>query len=372
MLSFLLRLILLFWIGFIAFFYLFFALGKTAPKANDIAFFSQNFNGTDYWRLDLSLGVSYDIRYEGNIVTPDFGQTPVQHYLLTTTTSDFRDISELNPQNQELSPIWSYDLRHNQMLLAGDYVFLIDYTNHWSRVHIPSAEFSDFGQYPTLESLRVSPDGAWLAGARNNTWYFINLQDGSSYIQRDFWRVNWSPDSQWYFASSADNPLMISVLNTLDGSPHPILGTGFSAQNATWAEDGQSIFYQKGGHLASISLADGLITEYPSPIAYFVPDCFSPNQLYGLVKHDENYRLQSLATGEILWQLEGDFAVLPSCLWSADSRYLIAYYTVYDYGINGRKDEWERFFVINTQTGDSWDLYPDSLPSLLLYLHFPN
>jgi hypothetical protein len=253
----------------------------------------------------------------------------------------------------------------------------MDYANHWTRIYIPTAEMTVFGDYPNLHNLRTSPDGQWLAGAVNEYMLFINLFDNRSYeIPNVSSNIQWSPDSQWFLAwpaLSPSNDVGINVFSSADGTPHPSFPQNLTANSARWSPDSQAIYFHMNDSLSRIALDTNEIYEYPNQADDFELECLSPNERYVLswdfqtTNYYVNLALEDLQTGERIWWLpRRNFSGFPQCLWSDDSRYLIFYSTVVRNGLQAK-----RFFFIDTLDQRSWNLELENLSFEPIYLHFP-
>jgi hypothetical protein len=370
MLRLLLKLIGLLCLAFVLLIALMNGIGKTAPKISTVTFFSQEINGTDYWRLDLFTGVAFKDHYSNRILVSSVDSVafnPVTRFLQLEALGEEFAIYEINLRTQEHRYIASYPARNHYIVLEGDFVFTVDFVGgsyDWTKIDIPSRVAEPFLVDTSLENLMLSPDEHWLSGSRLRDHLFINMLDGSQYAISGYCCIIWSPDSQWYIAAHENTAGIISVLSA-EGQPHPLLPESFLAPDPHWANDSQAIFFQQQNHLASISLQTGVISEYVPTVPSFLTQCIAPNEAYILVYNDTELALIDIETGAERWQDENSSG-WPVCFWSEDSRYLLLHISQRQSLVNG-----QRFVFIDTLSGNSWELYPEALPINPIYVHIP-
>jgi WD40 repeat protein len=375
MLRFLLKMAFLAWFSLVLLLLATLTIGKSTLEISKIAFFRQEFDGTDYWRLDLFTGVAFKDEYTGLIFIPNDFQSPLPHFLSVIGDANYYNVSEVNLYTQELSFVAYYPSRGYNMLLAGDYIFTYDLASQWRRIYIPSGDLDYFGRFPTLSNPQVSPDGQWLAGRiYTGNMLFIHVLDGRTYEIPNACCVQWSPDNQWFILSSLSSSA-ISVYRSEDGTQHLGFPQNLPASFSRWSYDGQAIiFYRSGSFLSSIELSTNEFHDYPNRAEAYELACLSPNQRYILTwdfetkDYHTSLALEDLETGQRLWSLpRRNFSNSPQCVWSTDSRYLAFYAFVTN---NGRHEE--RIFFIDTQNNASWDVYPANLSGEPVYLHIPD
>lgn len=366
------------WLFAIISLFIMLSLGKTAPDVSTIAFFSQEIGGTDYWRVDLFTGVAFKDSYSPRILVSSidsYAFNPLLHFLTLENQGDEYAIYEVNLETQERQYIHSYPNRNNYIVLEGDYLFIVDFTGgnyDWTRIDLLSGENSSFLENTSLESPEISPDGRWLAGIKRHEHIVINMETASSYELSGYCCILWSPDSQWYIAAHENSAGLISVVSA-NGAAHPLLPESFLAPMSRWSNDSQSIIFQNGNRLASVSLQTGEILEYPTEAQSFHSDCFAPNQKYIIGYNETELILLDVETGAELWRLNHDFSGLPACFWSEDSRYLAMHISARELDALGNLPVyWQRFVFIDTQTGNHWSLYPEILPTMPFYTHIPD
>jgi WD40 repeat protein len=382
MLSFLLKFITIAWFAFIIFLLAILNLGRTAPEISKIAFFTQEFDSTDYWRLDLLTGVAFKDEYSSSFlinILDNVKNVPLRHIITIIQDANMNRIYEVNLNSRELRHIGDYPATAHYAILAGDYIFPIDYANgsyDWTRIHISSRRSDFFLEDTYMISSRVSPDSRWLAGSVSGGEHlFINMLDASRYHIYGYCCIAWSPDGTWYIATHSSREY-VSVLNADTGEHHPLLPLRFSARNAYWTRDSQAILFQNEGHLSSISLLTGAIEQYPVTGGNFWTACLSPSQRYILTSSDSQLSLIDIETGQEFWRLNHNFRRASNCFWSDDSRYL-ALHVVTDAIDNSgsrpvMRSNWQGYFLIDIVNQRYSELSPENLPTLPIYMHIPD
>lgn len=377
----LLKFITIAWFAFIVFLLASHNFGKAAPDVSKIAFFTQEFDSSDYWRLDLLTGVSFKDEYSSSFlinILDNAKTVPLRHIITIIQDANMNRIYEVNLNSRELRHIGDYPAMAHYAILAGDFIFPINYTSgryDWTRIHISSRRSDLFLENTYMISSRVSPDSRWLAGSLSGGEHlFINLLDASTYRISGYCCIAWSPDSQWYIATHSSREY-ISVLNADTGEYHPLLPERFTALHAYWSRDSQAILFQNGNHLASISLLTGAIEEYPVTGGNFWTACSSPNQVYILTSSEGQLSLIDIETGREFWRLHHSFRRASNCFWSDDSRYL-ALHVVADALDNSgsrtvMRSSWQGYFLIDIVSQSYSELSPENLPTLPIYMHIP-
>jgi hypothetical protein len=331
--------------------------GKTAPEISKVAFVSQEIEGSDYWRLDLFTGVAFKDEYSERIFVPEIYQGALPHFLAVRSDANYSYVSDLNLYNQQQRYLTRYPARDHFLVLAGDFVFIVDRVNQWRRFHTLNPRLTGFGLHPNLSGIRVSPDGQWIAGqVYTLNWMVINAENGSSYEIEPYAYMIWSPNSQWFLVG---NYQTASVLNAADGSI--VLGD-IPARLATWSSDGQSLVIQYQGRLVLLDVASGETTFTSTHASSFWLQCLSPNRRYILSHDNQTLRLLDVAANTSQWEMPLEDPAVILCEWSADNRYL-RFYII--------SDQFERFFLVDTWTRWAWDSYPATLPTAPVYLHIP-
>jgi hypothetical protein len=257
--------------------------------------------------------------------------------------------------------VMHYPRRGYDLLLVGDFALTVDSANLWRRTDILSRDISGLGRYSNLSLPEASPDGKWVAGRiYNDNCLFVNVLDGRSYEIGRYVYMNWSPDGQHYLVGDYGH---VSILNAEDGSFHPTFTSRIPARWATWSDDGQYLIMEKDNRLSMLSMT-GERQDYPFSYGFYWLQCLSPDNRYILSFGGGQLHLLEIATGINHWNFDSESGAV-NCTWSADSRYLFFY-------LRTTVDERERFFLVDTRSYASWDLYPSNLPSDPSYLHIPD